>query len=159
MALQPYISPVMASVVRYAFNRGMQHTYTLLPYSVASRTAYGMVPQTVGTAVPDLPCRYLPKPIMREYQTGRVTIVNPSVTDDVLMTPWDATLNVGDHITNVRALPVDGEVVGRLLLLEVDGSPAEAVVTAELDNAGLGPITLRRFVLRNLGEQEVDPRG
>jgi hypothetical protein len=54
---------------------------------------------------------------------------------------------------------VDGEASGRLLLKADDQTAGEAVVISEADHAGLGPITLRRLVLKDPQESEVAPLG
>ena len=157
--MEPYISPGLATSVRRMFNHAIQHTYTHIPQTVGARNGYGVRTVTEGTPVTGKPCRYLPKPLIREYDTGRATVVTPPVTDDSILVPWDDDLAPGDKITNIRALPEPGETEGRLLLRSLDGSPGEAIVLAEADHAGLGPVTLRRFILRDPQEEEVDPRG
>ena len=157
--MQPYISLGMTESVRRMFGRGMQHTYTRIPYTYAARDGYGRRPGTAGTPVDGVRCRYLPKPLMREYDTGQTTLVVPPVTDDTLLVFWDDPIKVGDHVTNVRALPVNGEPEGRLLFEKDPGVAGEAIVVSEADHAGLGPVTLRRLVLRDPEEKEVHPVG
>jgi hypothetical protein len=149
----------MTASVRRLFEGGLQHTYTLIPYTYSAMDGWTSVTGTAGTSVTGKPCRYLPKPLIREYDTGIVTRVEPAVTDDTLLVPWDDPIKVGDHVTNIRALPVDGEASGRLLLKADDQTAGEAVVISEADHAGLGPITLRRLVLKDPQESEVAPLG
>jgi hypothetical protein len=148
----------MTASARRLFEGGMQHTYTLIPYTYGAMSGWTTVSATPGTAVPGKKCRYLPKPLIREHLSGIDTMIVPPVTDDTLMVPWTDPIKVGDHVTNIRALPVDGEAQGRLLLVKEDLGTVvagEAIVISEADNAGLGPITLRRLVLRDPEEQEV----
>jgi hypothetical protein len=161
--MQPYISPGMTASVRHMFERGMQHTYDLTPYTYGAKDGYGRRPRTAGAVVTGVKCRYLPKPLIREYDTGRTTLVVPPVTDDTLLVHWDDPIKVGDHVTNIRALPVNGEAEGRLIFtkMQEDGTvvAGEAIVVSEADHSGLGPVTLRRLVLRDPEEQEVFPVG
>jgi hypothetical protein len=157
--MQPYISPGQTESVRHMFQGGMQHTYTRIPYAYAAMDGYGRRPGTPGPSVDGVRCRYLPKPLIREYDTGRTTMVVPPVTDDTLLVLWNDPITVGDHVTNVRAYPTNGATEGRLLLEKEGGVPGEAVVVSEADHAGLGPVTLRRLVLRDPEEQEVFPIG
>jgi hypothetical protein len=159
MSSRPYISPGMTESVRHMFNRGLQHTYTRIPYTYAPKDGYARQAGTPGSAVNGVKCRYLPKPLIREYDTGRTTMVVPPVTDDTLLVAWDDPITVGDHVTNVRALPTNGATQGMLLLSEQNGVAAEAVVVSEAEHAGLGPPTLRRLVLRDPEEREVFPLG
>jgi hypothetical protein len=159
----PYISPGMTESVRRMFEGAIQHTYTRVPYTYVAHDVYTNVVGTAGTPVTNVPCRYLPKPLIREHDTGRATLVVPAVTDDTLLVHWDDPITVGDHVVDIRALPVNGESEGRLLLSKsvAGGSEVagEAVVISEADHAGLGPVTLRRLVLRDPEEQEVVPIG
>lgn len=154
----PYISDGMTTAVRRIFEGGIQHTYTLIPYTYAAPDFWTDKVPTAGTPVTGKKCRYLPKPLIREYDTGRATLVLPPVTDDTLLVPWNDPIKVGDHVTDIRAHSSPGESTGRLLFTrEVDGEvvAGEAIVISEADHAGLGPVTLRRLVLKDLEEQEL----
>lgn len=153
----PYLSPGMAESVRHMFEKGIQHTYTLIPYTYGTRDGWGRRPAVPGPSVDDVKCRYLPKPLIREYDTGQTTLVVPPVTDDTLLVYWDDPIKVGDHVTNIRAYPEPDQSEGRFIFLKEGGVPGEAIVVSEADHAGLGPITLRRLVLRDPEEQEVHP--
>lgn len=154
----PYISPAMTASVRRLFQGGLQHTYTLIPYTYAAVSGWTDQAGTAGTVVTGKKCRYLPKPLVKQLDTGRDNLVVPPVTDDTLLVPWDDPIKVGDHVTSIRALPVDGETSGRLLLTKGDLGTViagEAVVISQADHAGLGPVTLRRLVLRDPEELEL----
>lgn len=154
----PYVSDAMTTSIRRIFEGGMQHTYTLVPYTYGSMDLWTNKTATAGTPVTGKKCRYLPKPLIREYDTGRATLVLPAVTDDTLLVPWDDPIKVGDHVKDIRAHSSPGEATGRLLFTkDVAGSvvAGEAIVISEADHAGLGPVTIRRLVLKDPEEWEL----
>jgi hypothetical protein len=127
------ISSAEAPSIRAALGLFLVHTYTRTPVTEGADDAHGNAAETPGTPVTGVACKYRSEDRVRiRNDDGGATIVRaPSLT-----VAHDDPLDETDTVSNIR----DSE--GTVLL----AGPIQ--VGAPVPSAGLGPVLLKKFILR-----------